>query len=132
MPTWLEELIGLAMAGGDGLTIAKEVYATSLDKYDEMCGPYANVIDIDKSKLPTAEEVNGWDGDTYASSLRHDQSCDKYNLHFRQLLHVAYKVAAKMDDRYLDALKKHEEVIAKNVTENIYDRHVKPLFVDGK
>ena len=130
--TWLEELIGLAMAGGDGLTIAKEVYATSLDKYDEMCGPYANVIDIDKSKLPTADEVNGWDGDTYASSLRHDPSCDKYNLHFRQLLHVAYKVAAKMGDRYLDALKKHEEVIAKNVTENIYDRHVKPLFVDGK
>jgi len=26
--TWLEELIGLAAAGGDGLVIAKEIYAS--------------------------------------------------------------------------------------------------------
>jgi hypothetical protein len=28
--TWLEELIGLAEAGGEGLAIAREVYAKSL------------------------------------------------------------------------------------------------------
>ena len=128
--TWLEELIGLALAGGDGLTIAKEIYGKSLEKFDMLCAPYATVIDIDRAKLPTPAEVDDWDGETYAANLRHDQSCGLYNLHFRQLLHVGYKVAADMGAGYLDALKKYEEQIAENVTENIYERHLKPLFVD--
>ena len=37
--TWLEELIGLAEAGGEGLDIAKEVYASALARKDELCGP---------------------------------------------------------------------------------------------
>ena len=37
--TWLEELIGLAMAGGQGLVIAKEIYAEALTRMDELCGP---------------------------------------------------------------------------------------------
>ena len=41
-----------------------------------------------------------------------------------------FKVAAQMESRYTDALKQFEAVVAKNVTENIYDRHVKPVFVD--
>jgi hypothetical protein len=48
----------------------------------------------------------------------------------RQLLHVGYKVAAKMGDRYLDMLRRSEESISRNVTENIFDRHIKPLFLD--
>ena len=52
--TWLEELIGLAEAGGDGLVLAKEIYAYALDHVDELCAPYASVIDIDRSKLPAA------------------------------------------------------------------------------
>ena len=36
--------------------------------------------------------------------------------------------AAKKGDRYLNALKKHEAVIAKNVTENLFERHMKPLL----
>ena len=47
----------------------------------------------------------------------------------RQLLHVSFKVAAKKGDRYLNALKKHEAVIARNVTENLFDRHLKPLLL---
>ena len=35
--TWLEEVIGLAEAGGDGLAIAKEIYAQALDRIDELC-----------------------------------------------------------------------------------------------
>jgi len=35
----------------------------------------------------------------------------------------------KIGDRYLDALKKHEAVIAKNVTENLSGRHMKPLLL---
>ena len=126
--TWLEELIGLAMAGGDGLSIAKEVYAEALLRFGELCGPYASVIDIDTTMLPTAEQVDEWDGQTFAKALRHDQSCEDYNLHLRQLLHVGYKIAAEMGTRFTDALRKHEEIIAQNVAENIYDRHIRPVF----
>src|SRR3954452_5230950 len=94
--TWLEELIGLASSGGEGLQIAKDVYAQAVGRFDELCGPYATVIDIDKSKLPSAEEVARWDGPRYAQTLRHDQSSPHYNPHFRQLLYVGYKVAAQM------------------------------------
>jgi hypothetical protein len=128
--TWLEELIGLALAGGDGLAIAKKVYASALSRFDELCGPYASVIDIDQAKLPTPETVESWSGAEYACALRHDQSCSQYDSNFRQLLHVGYKVAAQMGDEFLNALKKHEEVISQNVTENIFERHVKPIFID--
>jgi hypothetical protein len=128
--TWLEELIGLALAGGDGLSIATRVYADALSRFDELCGPYASVIDIDKAKLPTPDVVHRWSGEEYASALRHDQSCGQYDSNFRQLLHVGYKVSAQMGDEFLGALKKHEEVISQNVTENIYERHIKPIFVD--
>jgi len=127
--TWLEELIGLATAGVDGLAIAKDVYARALERMDELCGPYATVIDIDKAKLPAAEEVEQWDGERYAAALRHNQACEHYNPNFRQLLHVGYKVAAEMGQGYLDALKKYEDIIAQNVTENIYERHIKPIFL---
>lgn len=127
--TWLEELIGLALAGGEGLEIAKEVYRKAFDRYDELAKPYATVIDIDESALPSPDEVDGWDGHQYADALRHDQSNDNYNLNFRQLLHVGYKVAAEMGDRYWDALKRYEDVVAENVSTNIFERHVKPIFI---
>lgn len=128
--TWLEELIGLAMAAPDGLSIAKEVYTKALDRFGELCGPYATVIDIDTVELPTIEQVNAWDGQSFASALRHDQSCEQYNPNFRQLLHVGYKIAAEMETRFTDALVKHEEVIAQNVAENIYERHIRPIFME--
>ena len=128
--TWLEELIGLAMAAPDGLSIAKEVYANALDRFGELCGPYATVIDIDTAELPTAEQVDTWDGRSFASALRHDQSCERYNPSFRQLLHVAYKIAAEMGTRFTNALINNEDIIAQNVSENIYERHVKPIFME--
>lgn len=128
--TWLEELIGLAMAGSDGPAIAKEVYAKALHRFGELCGPYAAVIDIDTAELPTAEQVDEWDGQTFASALRHDQSCKQYNPSFRQLLHVGYKIAAEMGERFTNALERHEEIIARNVAENIYERHIRPIFME--
>jgi hypothetical protein len=128
--TWLEELIGLALAGGEGLSVAKKVYAGALTRFDELCGPYATVIDIDKDKLSSPEAVEKWSGEEYAGALRHDQSCAEYDPNFRQLLHVAYKVAAELGDDFLNALEKYEEIIAHNVTENIYERHIKPIFMD--
>ncbi len=129
--TWLEELIGLAMAGGDGLAIAKEVYAKALLQFDELCGPYATVIDIEPARLPGIPEVNRWDGERFASTLRHDPSCRWYNPHFRQLLHVAYKVAAEMGTRFLDTLGKYQDSIAQNVAENIYKRHIRRIFMES-
>jgi len=127
--TWLEELIGLAEAGGDALDLAKQIYATALEKKDALCKPYATVIDVDDSKLPSAEEVKGWTSEQYTAALRHDQSNAGYNQHFRQLLHVGFKVAAQLGDTYLDALKANRDVIGKNVCENIYARHMVPLFL---
>jgi hypothetical protein len=128
--TWLEELVGLAEAGGEGLVIAKEVYASAYARYDELAAPYASVIDIDKARLPAPAEVAKWDGAAYAAALRHVQSEKRFNKHLRQLLHVGYKVAAEMGPRYLDALEAHRESVSRNVTANLWERHLKPLFVD--
>ena len=57
--TWLEEVIGLAEAGGNGLALAKEIYAGALEHVEELCAPYATVIDIDRRKLPAAGVVAG-------------------------------------------------------------------------
>lgn len=129
--TWLEEIIGLAESGGDGLKLAKEIYSRALDDIDALCAPYATVIDIDRSQLPSKEEVQAWTSEQFTSALRHDQRNERYNPNLRQLLHVGYKVAAKMGDRYLKMLETCEPAVAKNVTENLYQRHVKPLFIGG-
>ncbi|HEX3627917.1 MAG TPA: tagaturonate epimerase family protein [Verrucomicrobiae bacterium] len=127
--TWLEEVIGLAEAGGNGLTLAKEIYSGALDHVTELCAPYATVIDIDPAKLPSIETVNGWTSEQFVAALRHDPKNRSYNPHLRQLLHVGYKIAAKMGDRYLNALRENQKFVSKNVTENLYERHLKPLFV---
>lgn len=126
---WLEEVIGLAEAGGDGLELAQEIYAGALEHVNELCAPYATVIDIDRNKLPSKETVNHWTSEQFVSALRHDPKNKSYNPHLRQLLHVGYKIAAQMGSRYLDALKRHEEFVSRNVTENLYERHLKPLFL---
>ena len=81
--------------------------------------------------LPSPEAVAGWDGDAFAAALRHDAACEAYNPHLRQLLHVGYKVAAEMGDRFTAALERHAAVIAANVTQNLYERHIRPLFLGG-
>lgn len=127
--TWLEELIGLAESGGKGLEIAKQIYSTSYDRFDELCTPYASVIDIDRDALPKPTGVSDWSSEQYVNALRHDQSCKEYDTNLRQLLHVGYKVAAELGDDYLNALRENEEVVAKNVTENLFDRHITALFL---
>ena len=126
--TWLEEVIGLAEAGGDGLEVAKKIYAGALSRYDELAAPYATVIDIDPAALPAVETVNGWSSGQYVNALRHDQSCPDYNKSFRQLIHVAYKVAYELGDEYLQALEKHRDVVGLNVTHNLLHRHLLPIF----
>lgn len=127
--TWLEEVIGLAESGGEGLALAKTIYAKALTKKEELCAPYAAVIDIDTAKLPSSEAVNGWSSEQFVAALRHDQSNPAFNPSLRQLVHVGFKVAAQMGDQYISMLKKCEGAVSRNVTGNLYDRHLKPLFV---
>ncbi len=126
--TWLEEVIGLAISGDEGLLIAKEIYEKALGRKDELCGPYADVIDIDDSKLPTVEEVNAWTGEKFGNTLRHIPGHPDYNLNFRQLIHVGYKVASEMGEKYTGLLEKYADVVGGCVEENIYDRHLRRLF----
>lgn len=127
--TWLEELIGLAESGGEALALAKEIYAEAFSHADELCVPYATVIDIDNARLPSPQQVESWTSEQYTGALRHIPSSSAYNSSVRQLLHVGFKVAAKMGRRYLDLLDANEPVTARNVTENLYDRHIVPVFV---
>ena len=127
--TWLEEVIGLAEHGGEGLQLAKEIYAGALAHIDELCAPYATVIDINRAKLPMAVEVTSWTSDQYVRALRHNQADPLFNVSLRQLLHVGFKIAAKMGPRYLKLLEECKTSVARNVTGNLFDRHIKPLFL---
>ncbi len=127
--TWLEEVAGLATAGGDALKLAQEIYEKAYGRLEELCKPYAAVIDIDRARLPEPKTVRGWTGPEFAAALRHDQNCPAYNRHLRQLIHVGFKVAAEMGQVYYQALEAHAEVIGRLVTENLLEKHVKPLFI---
>ena len=127
--TWLEELIGLADAGGEGLALAKDIYSEAYAHREELCVPYATVIDIDASRLPSPGEVRGWTAEQYTSALRHVPGAAAFNSSVRQLLHVGFKVAARMGQRYIDLIEANQAVIAKNVTENLYYRHIAPVFL---
>jgi tagaturonate epimerase len=126
--TWLEEMIGLALSGGEALKMAKKVYSQAYNRKEELAGPYASVIDIDDSKLPLPSEVNSWTGEQYANALRHIPENPEYNMHFRQLIHVGYKIAAEFSDDFLNLLKTNKVIVEQQVIENIYKRHIKRLF----
>ena len=126
--TWLEEIIGLSLADPDALRLAKKIYRTALTRMDELTVPYATVIDVDVAKLPSPETVDGWDAETFAKTLRHDEAESLYNPSFRQLIHVSFKVAAELGAEYYPALEKHAGVIGREITANICDRHVARLF----
>jgi tagaturonate epimerase len=126
--TWLEEVIGLAESGGEALDFVKEIYVESLEKIDELCAPYADVIDINVSSLPSKQEVSEWTSKKFADTLKHIPVNRDYNPHMRQLIHVAYKLAAlKMKD-YFRLLEANENTVSGCVYENIYNRHICRLF----
>jgi len=126
--TWLEEVIGLSLAGTEGLEMVKSFYRKAYERMEELCTPYATVIDIDPDKLPTPAEVEGWSSELFSNTLRHIPGHPDYDPMFRQLIHVGYKVAAEAGDAYLDMLEKHSEIVGEQVEENIYDRHIMRLF----
>jgi hypothetical protein len=126
--TWLEEVIGLAASGGKALDFVKDIYYKSLEKIEELCAPYADVIDINISKLPSKDEVAKWNSKKFADSLRHVPGNKDFNPNMRQLIHVAYKLAAFKMDEYFHLLETNEKTVSAAVYENIYNRHICRLF----
>jgi len=126
--TWLEEVIGLALAGGEALELAKHIYKTALNRQEELCAPYADVIDIKQNELPSAAEVDKWGSEKFANTLRHIPGHPDYNPNFRQLIHVGYKIAAESGVKYTGLLEKHHDLVGSCVEENLFDRHLKRLF----
>jgi hypothetical protein len=126
--TWLEELIGLAESGSEALKLVKEIYAQAHEHIPELTAPYSRVTNIDPRRLPMPEVVANWSSEQYANALRHVEASPDYNPHFRQLLHVSFKVAAGMGRRFTDALEANEEIVGRNVTENLFARHLLPIF----
>jgi hypothetical protein len=126
--TWLEEVIGLALSGGEALEFVKKIYIESFEKIDELCAPYADVIDINVSSLPKKSDVAKWGHHKFADSLRHVPGNKDYNPNMRQLIHVAYKLAAHEMPEYYRLLEKNEKTISECVYDNVYKRHICRLF----
>jgi tagaturonate epimerase len=127
--TWLEEVIGLAESGGDALALVKEIYAEAYAHRDELSAPYAAVIDIELASLPIPAEAQKWTAEQWTGALRHDPQSPAYNSSMRQLMHVGFKVAAKMGSRYIAMLERHQDRVAENVSRNLFDRHIRPVFL---
>lgn len=126
--TWLEEVNGLALAGADSLDFVKDLYFKSLDNIEDLCAPYSDVIDIKISMLPTRQEVAKWSGKKFSDSIMHVEGNKSYNPNMRQLLHVAYKIAAHEIGEYTRLIESNEQIISDCVYENIYKRHICRLF----
>jgi hypothetical protein len=127
--TWLEEVIGLAAAGGEGLAFVKHLYRNAYGRYDEMAKPYLTVIAIDRQALPTPDQVDLWSAQEYVETLEHNQACKRFNSHFRQMVHISFRVAAEKQPQYLALLRSNRNSIESHVSDNILKRHIEPLFV---
>lgn len=125
--TWLEENIGLALGGERSLRMAKDIAIRALGRMDELCQPYATVIDIDPKKLPSPEQIESWSGQDYARTLRHNRQDPMYNPDFRQLVHVSYKIAAEFGQDFYSAIEQDSAVIGQQVKENLLERHIARL-----
>ena len=104
--TWLEEVIGLAEAGGDGLALAKEIYAKALAKKDELC---AAVRRGHRHRRREAADRRGRAAaGRRSSSSRRCGTTRRTRRSTRRsvsCVHVGFKIAAQMGERYLSMLK---------------------------
>lgn len=128
--TWLEEFTGLVISGNEGLGFAKFLYGEAYNRLAELTKPYLMVTNVQIKDLPEPEELNSWDAKRLAESVMHDSSCRSFNPALRQLMHLSYKIAAENFDDFSRLVHEHAETIGKRVTDNIYQRHIKPLFID--
>jgi hypothetical protein len=115
--------------GYQGAALLKEIYAQAYEQRDDLIAPYREVLDIDVGKLPLPEEIACWPGQALADSITHRPAEPLYNRHMRQLMHVAYKLAAEKKERFFPALERCRAVISQRVTENLFVNHLQPLFI---
>lgn len=127
--TWLEEAIGLAASGGAGLEMVKKIYSEAYQRFDELTGPYLTVTDIHFDSLPKPVEFAGWDGKKIVSALEHNTSNPGFHHGLRQFFHCSYKIAAEEGEAFILLLEKNSSEIGQRVTENLFERHIKPLYV---
>ncbi len=128
--TWLEEVVGLAAAGGGGLRMAQTIYNQARPRFDELCAPYATVVAIDQSRLPDPRVVDRWPSEQFVRALSHVPADPLFNADFRQFMHVSFRIAAELGARFLAALEENAGAIGRHVTENLLERHLRPLFLD--
>jgi hypothetical protein len=126
--TWLAEIIGICLGGNEGFELAKRIYRMAYDQVEDLTAAYSTVIDIDKSRLPSPETINNWASEEFVDALRHVPGHPDYNPHLRQLMHVSYKIAAQLGSDFTNMLKKYENTIAPEVTDNLFEGHIKRLF----
>lgn len=127
--TWLEEVIGLSLGTPEGLDLAKAFYSMAYRRKEELCAPYATVIDIKMDELPDPIPMVKWSKEEFSEALMHNQENPRYNKSFRQLIHVAFKVAAEYGPLFIEALEENRAIIESCVTDNLFERHIKRLFV---
>jgi hypothetical protein len=127
--TWLEEVIGLAAADGEGLRLAKDIARQALSRLDELAKPYLPVIAIDRSRLPPAAALESWDAATFVEALEHEPDRPGFNPDLRQAVHIGFKIAAQMGGRFTAALDAYRGPIEDHVTKNLLRRHIGPLFL---
>ncbi len=122
--TWLEEVIGLAEAGGEGLEFVKEIYIEALDKFDELTAPYSTVLDIVRNELPSADQAREWSSRQVIEMVEHEPKHPYFNSSLRQFYHVAFKLAAKAGDRFYNLLEENADIINRRVHNNLYWKHI--------
>ena len=128
--TWLEELVGIAETGGTGLALAKSIYFEAVVRFDELITPYGSVVQIDRTKLPSGNEVKSWDSSKFCNAINHNQTNINYNPNMRQLLHTAYKIAAEKKEIFRNEIRSHRELIGGKVKSNLLNKHMVPLFIN--
>jgi hypothetical protein len=126
--TWLEEVIGLA-SDNNTLPIAKKIYSSAYDRFEELRKPYETVVEIERDKLPLPSQVDRWSAQQFVASLKHEHKSPTLDRNFRQLIHIAFRIAAEMGEEFRAGLISARAPIEQHVTENLYQRHIKPLFV---
>ena len=126
--TWLEEVIGLAESGNEALELVRTIYIKAFGMIDELCAPYSDLLSIRSGSLPTADEVGRWNGRKFASSIRHEPGNRDYNPDMRQLMHIAYKLAAQDMTHYLELARSNIDTISRGVFDNLYNRHIQKIF----
>ncbi|GAB4253116.1 MAG: tagaturonate epimerase family protein [Acidobacteriota bacterium] len=130
--TWLEEVAALAEVEPDGWSFVRELYRKAWRRRAELVQPYAAVVDIREERLPDPEAVATWSGRQFAAALRPSAASPPYHEDLRQLVHIAYPLAAEAGDEFHDLLERYRDRIAPRVTENLYGRHLVAVFGGGR